>query len=146
MKNLARWFSRFGAVAILFTLIFVVDSPQGIGKGSDELERRFLDEAPNRWEEYVRLSGALQGVVYVSQKGTIDDSTYNCWMEYKTNGKAKVLKVVTKEIRNGKVEQDDEQIFGLNSRYAFALTRRSSDLPWILTDFFELSTSSTARL
>jgi hypothetical protein len=135
-------FARLGSVAVLFVLVLALGSPQGFGQESEELKQRILQEAPSRSEEYVRLSGELQGVLSISNTGTIDDGEYHAHMEYQTNGKGKVLKVVTKSTSKGMVEQDDEEVYGLNPRYAFTLKRKSSSSPWILTDLIKRSSST----
>jgi hypothetical protein len=143
MRSLSLLRSRLGLHEVVSALVLAVGFQQGLGQDRDgALQQRLVQEAPFRWEEYARLSGELQGVLSVSHAGTLNAYRYNSRMDYKTNGRGKTLKVATKDVRNGKVEQEDEEVFGFNPRYAFTLRRKSPSSPWILTDLLDLSSST----
>jgi len=127
---------------ILCALLLLVVSQQAPAQDATELKQRFLQEAPARWKEYVRLSAELQGILSFSHTGTLNAYDYRRRSEYKTNGKAKVLKVKIKDVINGKVDRDDEEAVGFNTRYAFTVRRKSAASPWVLTSFFTLDSNA----
>jgi hypothetical protein len=138
MKNLPFHRLRLGLTVLVSTLAFALWPPQGLSQEGDEaLKQRFLKEAPLRWEEYARMSGELQGVLSVSYKGTLGDYQADARSEFKTNGRGKILKVSGKGSRGGKVENEAEEVFAFNPRYAFELRRKSPDSPWVVTNYLE---------
>jgi hypothetical protein len=142
MKNLTLRASWFASISFACALILVVGSTYALGQGDEELKRRFVQEAPSRWEEYVRLSGEVQGILTISHTASLNAFEEQSRLEYKTNGRGKLLKVFGRQMINGKVEPEDEEIFGINSDYAFALRRKSPSSFWLLTDLIKVNNGS----
>lgn len=131
---------------VITSTLILASAPQGLaqGPGGDEALKRFLREAPPQWEEYVRRSKELQGVLAVSiQNARSQDNTqFESRTEYKTNGKGAILIASVKGSSNGKVEREEEEVFGLNPRYAFNLSHKTPGSPWVLAKFFDRSRSA----
>ena len=123
-------------IAVL--LIMTGTNDRVAGEESNEtLKRRVLEEAPQKWEEYLRRSKEWQGSLTVSVMGTRDDSHFESHTEYKTNGNATVIVASTKRTMNGKVTHQGDNVYAFNPRYAFILERHAADSPWIMTKFID---------
>lgn len=129
----------FGCVSVTAALALLVTLWPVMGQQHDEgLKARFLEEAPPQWVEYLERSRKSQGALSVSNSWTRDNVKFEASSEFKTNGKRKLLKTVTKESSKGKLKIDQEEVFAVNDRYAFTLRRKGTDSPWILTNLADL--------
>jgi hypothetical protein len=103
------------------------------------LKQRFLRDAPGHWEAYTQRTEQLAGTLTVLHTGTRDNFHHEMKMSYKSADNCKLLVSTTKTVRNGKVDREVEEVFGFNTKYAFVLTRRAPDAPWVLTQFLGAS-------
>lgn len=142
MNRSLHAYSRFGPAAVISVLVLGLAPPQAPGQESDQtLAERFLQEAPPRWEEYVRLTGELQGVATLRTTSTAEGVRLIIqeW-EYKINRTSKLLKFSRRDERaGGKEVEMDEEVFGVNPLYAFVLRRKTPEAPWVVTALADLS-------
>jgi hypothetical protein len=130
---------RVKLLAVLAAACPLIRPLEGFGQQPTEaLKQRLLAEAPARWEEYARRSEELQGVVSLVSTNTRNNFRQDTRTAYKTNGRSRLVITKLKDEANGKVEREYEEVFGYNPRYAFTLSRKSPDAPWVLTNYVEM--------
>jgi hypothetical protein len=101
-------------------------------QSSDELGRRFLEEAPPSWEKYAIAVQRLSG--------TVDESDTNSkWGPSRTitevkHNSACQLCLVRSESKDGA----SEEVLAHNRAYAFFLRRKTSEKPWVITSVVNL--------
>ncbi|GIW85299.1 MAG: hypothetical protein KatS3mg107_0959 [Gemmataceae bacterium] len=96
---------------------------------SDNLRRRFLQEAPRLWKEYrariQQFDGTLTRMMYVDDKL---ESHYR--FEYKHNASCRMC------IMYPLLAQDEiGSVYAYNAKYSFGLIRRGSERPWVLRGY-----------
>jgi hypothetical protein len=99
------------------------------GQTSEELQQRFLNEAPHRWEEYRAKIEQFDGTVTVVMNvGSKPD--FHVRFEYKHNSNCRLCleQSLLKESPAG-------SLFAYNTRYGFSLARKTADQPWVVTGY-----------
>jgi len=109
----------------------------------ESLKRRFLQEAPGQWEEYVRRTGRLQGKYSFHRAMSLHNTTFLEEYEYKSNDNGKRLtRVYERNEGESGTKEHDEEVFGINPHYAFQLGRKSANSPWAVRQLVDLSKES----
>jgi hypothetical protein len=135
------WFPGRSTIsaAVLLVLSLGGAAQPGLAQESDQaLKEWFLREAPERWQEYIHLSGKSQGILSVTSLGTLNDYQQTARGEYKINSRCKLLRYGFQYVSRGQVEKDQEEVFAVNPRYAFSLLRKSPESAWVLTVLVDL--------
>lgn len=99
-------------------------------QASVDLAERFLKEGPARWEAYQsrveRLAGTVTGTL--KEKGRVlTDTKYE--LKHNANARFCLRQPLTDTI--GPLGKD--QVFAYNPAYAFQLSRKTNNRPWVLT-------------
>jgi hypothetical protein len=117
-------------------MILILDYSGACGQQIDEtLKQRLFQEAAVQWREYEQLSRECQAIIIWSHSGTINGGyKIESNSEYKTNGRSIVIKSFGRDSSESKPQ---DQVFGINPKYAFHLSRRSPDSPWLLEEIIE---------
>jgi hypothetical protein len=130
--------NAFAGAMILLLLDFSVTSAQQI---DEALRQRLFQEATTQWKEYEQLSRERQAIIIGNESGTINGGYKSGGKtEYKTNGRSIIIKDFGIDSHESKPK---EQVFGINPRYAFHLSRRSPDSPWLLEEIIEGNNTSS---
>jgi hypothetical protein len=115
-------------------LIVVLYSSSGFGQQtSEELTRRFLDEAPRGWQEYQSWAEGLDGTVTVSRK-LGDKQLLHAHLEYKHNSRCK-MRIHRNLLPHAKWEG---KLLAYNPAYTFTLQRETATNPWAVTEVKKL--------
>jgi hypothetical protein len=109
-------------------------------ENNEVLKQRFLQEAPGRWEEYKRLSEEMQGTVSFSHNSnsTSGNRQHRVKSERKINSTSQLARFYIKDIENGKIDREVDEVYARNSKYAFILERETTEAPWVLTQYSDL--------
>jgi hypothetical protein len=95
---------------------------------SDDLRKRFMEEAPAQWAKYQELMANVQGVISSEYSSTEPRQNGSTRIEYKvgSGGKLRVYQSLL-PIDAG------NSVCAFNSKYAFTLTRKTAGDSWVLT-------------
>ncbi len=133
-------------VALLLAATAMVGLPfaasRVIAQDHDEaLKKRFLEEAPSRWEEYNRLVKTVQGSLRFSLTGPGKEYDGQFQAEFKANDKARllILQSLGSTDRGGKV-------FAANPQYIFTLQRKAPSASWVLTGVDKVTVDKIASV
>jgi hypothetical protein len=96
------------------------------GAADQALTDRFKQEAPKQWQEYERISSALQGVCKLTIDAG-DGQPSKSSVDYKFNEHCKLLLAQAGPSVPTKV-------FAYNPKYSFVLSRGSQVSPWVLEE------------
>jgi hypothetical protein len=126
----------------LISLFLIAPWPAfGFTGENDALRKRFLEEAPRRWEELRELSSQIQGEVNISsyrQDGDKQTLSYKWRYQIAQNGQSKLAVIRATFTKHPKQTALPRAIVA-NSKYAFTLSERKPNGGWIL-DELELFT------
>lgn len=111
------------AFVIVVTYFWLSSAGHGQAAPPDDWQRRFSEEAPQKWQEYLVFTQRLQGrgeSIVRDEKG------------------ATLLRTVGESKRNADCgltwagAANDWELTAFNAAYTFRLQRKSSDAPWVL--------------
>lgn len=135
-RSMSKPFDRVGHVVAFLVCLggaWIACSLAAMGQDSDGLKERLLREGPPRWQEYMDRVATSAGSLSVHSSQSIDGLDQQNKLEFRTSDGCKLLRIVAKVARGGKVEEEYEEAHGLNVQYAFSVRRNKPDAPWVLT-------------
>ncbi len=130
--------SSFGQLArfpLLLATFFIFGLPvghPGILRADDqsELQKRFLEEAPPRWQAYLAhdfsFQGPLSGSITKNGKEILQTR-----MDFKQRPGHRLVEMRVDNFEDG---AHTDQLYAYNPDYVFALSRKGEDKPWALTE------------
>lgn len=100
----------------------------------NELMREFLEEAPQKWEQYRPFGRRLQGLR--TEESRIEDGTLvRRWRyEYKANRDCRLRVEETILTPKSGRESYTAVVYGINPAYSFVLRRKSAGSTWVLAE------------
>jgi len=103
------------------------------------LARQFLEEGPRSWHDYAERVKHLQGTISFVVTQNLYDIRGQSTSEFKTNRNAKLVWKIRKEAQKGQQDDDEEEVYAINARYAFSLHRRFGARNWIVSNLIDLT-------
>lgn len=132
--RLARAFIPFVALACM--------GVAPTGATSAGLERELLEQAPPAWQRYLAGIDALQGRYTYAM--TLEETKLQRTIEYKANGKSKLLSTSYWRTKKGKMDVEGETALGLNRDYGFSLRRKPGAAGWLVSALWDAKAPSAA--
>ena len=118
----------FALTAILFRLVLV--APLQAQPAENE-KQRFLNEAPRQWDKLQEFSNHLQGTI--TYRFTQNDKTlFHRQWNIKRNSTCKLI--LTRPLLVD--TQPKGEVLASNAAYAFSLSRRTNEDPWIINGVY----------
>ncbi len=134
-----------GCVLVLpIALLTLGHSPLCAQQERDALRKRFLEEAPRRWEEYRKRAELLCGTAKLTLTSSWGESV-STRVEWKSNQRGKLLieELSRKPSKPKAGDAPKTTAYGINSQYAFML-RKNQDGLWTLLRVDDRRTESVS--
>lgn len=123
---------------IALLVLAVQERPARAQEHNEAIKRQFLEAAPKRWTEYVRLAEMMQGKMtshMVESPSGNDVGT----VEFRTNGRGWLFTTESLQEKEDRQNPIEKEVFGANPKYAFQLRRTAPDAAWIVMRIVDLS-------